>query len=468
MKTPTRFAHTLGALLLSCAVVHIVSAAPAQQADISEQEAYDIAREAYIYAYPLVVMDVTRMQMINHAEPQDIGTGPANRFIHATEFPTAGFKEVVRPNVDTLYSSAWLDLTEPMVLTMPATERYMLLPIMSMWTDVFAVPGTRTTGTGRPRTFLLAGPGWRGQPPKGMEVIQSPTRWIWIIGRIQTNGKQDYAAVRKIQAGISLTPLSAWGKGSHIPPKGTVDPAVDMKTPPPAQVAKMDAATFFSRFAWITKHNPPYFYDYPVVHRMERIGLIPGQEFNPASLPPAIRKAVEEAYMQARLTLAAGAGEGKPGWIYYTRGGAYGTDYLLRATVALHGLGMNLPQDAVYLAISTDSRDRPLSGEHRYVIRLDKGEPPVDAFWSVTVYDKEGYFVPNPLDRYALGDRDKLVRNPEGSVELYLQPTSPGKGQESNWLPTPKGQFNLLLRLYSPKDEALDGSWTPPPVERRE
>jgi hypothetical protein len=439
---------------------------------VSRQEAQEISREAYIYSYPLVLTDVTRQQLTNYAEPNETGQGPPNRFINLRAFPDPKFKIVVRPNADTLYSSAWLDLkAEPIVLSVPATDRYFMLPMLSMWTDVFAVPGTRTTGPNTARTFLVTGPGWSGNVPPDMEVIKSPTRYVWFIGRTQTNGKADYDAVHKIQDEYKLTPLNAWGKGDYVPPRGTVDPGIDMKTPPPAQVDKMDVATFFARFAEVLKDNPPNEADYPTIHRMERVGIVPGKSFDLASATPEIKSAFERGSADAKKAIIEEArkssGASGRGWSYRTTGGAYGVDYPFRAAIAYFGLGYNLPQDAIYPSLSTDSQGSPFDGNHRYVLHFEKGKlPPVRAFWSVTAYDAEGYFIPNAIERQAIGDRDKLVPNVDGSVDLYVQADSPGEAKAANWLPVAKAPFNLLMRLYWPSREILDGSWTPPAVKR--
>jgi hypothetical protein len=210
---------------------------------LSDQQAYQVAKDAYVYSYPLMLMDVTSKQATNYAEPTGVpGQSPYNQCSHAREFTPVDFKAVVRPNVDTLYSTTNLDLgPEPIVLSVPATDRYFMLPLLSLWSDVFAVPGTRTTGPNTSREFLLVEPRWQGEAPAGLEIIRSPTRYAAIIGRTQTNGPSDYDNVHKIQAGYKLTPLSAWGKGNYVPPKGKTDPSIDMKTPPPATVEKMAA-----------------------------------------------------------------------------------------------------------------------------------------------------------------------------------------------------------------------------------
>jgi hypothetical protein len=455
------------------AVKESASATPALAQNITQQEAYEIAKDAYVYGYPLLLVDVTMRRSTNYAEPTGLLTqAPFNQFSHAKAFPPADYKGVVRANVDTLYSSANLDLDPvAMVLSVPAIDRYFLLQMLSMWTDVFAAPGTRTIGRNSARDFLLVGPRWQGEAPPGLKIIRSPTRFMTIGGRTQTNGVADYENVHKIQAGYKLTPLSAWGKGEYVPPKGKVDPTIDMKTPPPDQVDKMDAATFFARLAKLLKDNPPGPCDYPMIHRLERVGFKVGQSFDLKDVPPDMRRAFERAAADGKAMVAnlgkKAMGEGGKGWTYSTHGGAYGVDYMYRAAIAYGALGENLPQDAIYPSVSTDSEGKPLDGNSAYILHFDKGRlPPVDAFWSVTAYDTDGYFIPNALKRQAIGDRDKLQFNPDGSLDLHIQADSPGPDKEANWLPVAKAPFTLLMRLYSPKAEILDGSWTPPPVKR--
>jgi len=453
----------------------LVVAGRASAQNVSEQEAYAIARDAYVFAYPLMLTHTTVQKLSNFAEPiEGDAFGPPNQFHHVRKFADPEAKIVIRTNVDTLYSAATLDLkAEPMVLTVPATDRYFMLPMLSLWADVFAVPGTRTTGRNTARTFLVVGPQWSGgDVPAELEVIKSPTRFVWIIGRTQTNGVADYENVHKVQDSMKLTPLSAWGKGAYAPPKHAVDPAIDMKADPPKVVDGMDAATYFDGFAELLRDNPPNQIDYPMIHRLERVGFKVGQSFDLAAAPEAIRKAFERGYADGKaLVLAEGkkaAGIGEKGWVYTTRSGAYGTDYLYRAAIAQCCVGENLPQDAVYPALSSDSEGRPLDGGNSYVLHFDKGKlPPVDGFWSVTAYDIAGYFIPNPLKRQAIGDRDNLATNADGSVDLYIQAASPGVDKEANWLPVGKAPFTLLMRLYSPREEFLEGNWGPPPVIRQ-
>jgi hypothetical protein len=281
-------------LFVLFAVCVAALAAPASAQAVSDQEAYQIAKDAYVYAYPLILMDVTSRQATNYAEPTGIVTqSPYNQFTHAREFTPVDLKIVVRPNQDTLYSSANLDLgPEPIVLSAPATDRYFHLPLLSLWTDVFAAPGTRTTGRDVARDFLIVAPNWQGAAPSGLEIIRSPTRFAAVIGRTQTNGVADYDTVHKIRAGYKLIPLSAWGRGDYAPPKHKVDPTIEMKTPPPVTVDKMDAAAFFARFAELLKDNPPGPFDYPMIQRLERLGFKVGQSFDLNAQPASVKQAL--------------------------------------------------------------------------------------------------------------------------------------------------------------------------------
>jgi hypothetical protein len=440
---------------------------------INEQDAYEIGVEAYTYLYPLVLMDVTRRQAVNVEAGKVVGRGPMNEFTHVRTFPPADFRDVVRPNFDTLYSIAWLDLTkEPMVIAAPDTQgRYYMLPMLDMWSDVFACPGKRTTGTGAGR-FAVVPPGWRGSLPEGVQRIDAPTPYVWIIGRTQTNGPKDYEAVHKVQDGYTVTPLSQLGKASH-PVKATIDPTVEMKTPPMTQVDTMAADQYFAYAAELLKVNPPHITDQPIVARMRRIGIEPGKSFDLGKADPAVKRALERAApdglkaMQAKVPTLAPVVNG---WQMNTDTmGVYGNYYLKRAIVALVGLGANLPEDAVYPLNIGDANGKPLTGASQYVLHFAKNEiPPAKAFWSVTLYDKNGFPTANELKRNAIGDRDALKFNADGSLDLYIQHASPGAAKESNWLPAPTGEFNLTMRVYSPKGEVLDGRWAPPAVKRVE
>lgn len=440
-------------------------------APLSEDEAVAAAVDAYVYGYPLVTMEMTRRVMTNASAPGD-KHAPMGQFASMRQYPDATFRDVTAPNADTLYSAAWLDLSrEPYVLSLPDEKgRYYLMPMLSAWTDVFADPGKRTTGTG-PQAYAITGPGWKGTLPADVKEIKSPTSLVWIIGRTYCTGTpQDYAAVHAIQDKYALVPLSAYGK-PYTPPKGTVDPSIDMKTPVRDQVNALPVGTYLAMMAKLMKDNPPAEADAPMVARMARLGIVPGRDFDMSRLSPGVAKRLEGVPKAAEERLAAferQAAKIANGWMVATDLGVYGTNYDLRALTTAIGLGANRPTDAIYPMYMGKPGEK-LMGTKKYVMHFDKGHlPPVNGFWSLTMYDQNFFFVDNPLNRYTLSQRDKLRVNQDGSVDLYIQHENPGKARQSNWLPAPAGEFNLMLRLYWPKVTApsiLEGSWTPPAVE---
>ncbi len=438
---------------------------------ISEQEAREIGIDAYIYFYPLISMDITRKQFTNIEPGKEIGKGPMNMFSNGPEYPPADFKGVVRPNFDTLYSIAWIDLTkEPMVVSAPDTGgRFYLLPMLDMWTDVFASPGWRTTGT-QAGNFILAPPGWTGTVPDGFIRIAAPTPYVWIIGRTKTDGSADYDAVHKIQAGYKVTPLSRWGKPAeavHV----KMDPSVDMKTPPKIQVDMMSSDKYFTYASELMKVNPPHITDQPIIARMKQIGIEPGKGFTFDKLDPVVQNALATVPAEAQKLMKwkiATLARVVNGWSMNTDTmGVYGNYYLKRAIITQVGLGANLPEDAIYPLNLADETGKPLDGTNKYTIHFEKASlPPVNAFWSITLYDSDGFQVANVLNRFAVSSWMPFKYNSDGSLDLYFQNESPGKDDEVNWLPAPKGAFNLTMRLYSPKFQAINGKWNPPPVVR--
>lgn len=429
---------------------------------------------AYIYGFPLVLMDVTKNVLTN--TPTLTQTkAPLNQLFSKKTFPDPSFTEVVSPNADTLYTQAWLDLTkEPMILSVPDMgDRYYLFPMLDEWSNVFFSPGTRTTGN-KKGNFAITGPNWKGILPNGVQGIQSPTNFVWIIGRIQTNGSSDFAAVNKLQEQFKLTPLSAWKTTNYRPiSKASVNSNIDSKTAPVEQVLKMDGVKFFKRLAQILKTVPIPKSDTEYVKQFEKFGFVPGKNFDTSNLSAQqvqelnqlVKKAqnkIKENWDKHPFALTVN------GWGVITKGiGTYGTNYDVRAAVAYGGLGANLPEDAIYPATNVDSNGHLLNGQFHYVIHFDKGDlPPAKAFWSITMYNDRHFFVRNPLNRYALGDRDQLKFNPDGSLDIYIQNLAPSNDKKSNWLPAPQGNFNLLFRLYEPKDEALNGTWKPPEIKK--
>jgi len=435
-------------------------------------EEFWLATDAYVYGYPLVTMEMTRRIMTNVAAAA--GTrAPMGQFARLREYPSAAFRDVTAPNADTLYTIAWADVgKEPWVLSLPDMKgRYYLFPMLDGWTSVFQVPGARTTGTGA-QTYAITGPGWKGTLPAGMTEYKSPTSLVWMLGRIYCTGTpEDYAAVHALQDQCKLVPLSAWGK-DYTPPAAAVDPKVDMKTAVREQVNALDAVSYFTLLAELMKANPPTPADADTVARFARIGLVPGQDFDKSKLKADfVARIPHIAFDRIMLQLKVGKSvKNVNGWLYDTVTGLYGTDYLNRALVTAIGLGANRPQDAIYPMSMKDADGSDYDGTQKYVMRFAKGQlPPVKGFWSLTMYDADFFFVANPLNRYSISARQKLKENADGSTDLYIQNESPGADKESNWLPAPKGRFQLMLRLYWPNEtppSIIDGTWSPPPAKK--
>lgn len=469
----TRRAATAGGLsLLAGTSLRSVARADEGLAPFEGLDEFWIASDAYIYGYPLVTMEMTRRVITNVAAPE--GTrAPMGQLIKLRQYPTAAFRDVTAPNADTLYTTAFFDVgNEPWVLSIPdMKDRYYLMPLLGGWTDVFQAPGKRTTGTGA-QTYAITGPGWSGTLPAGVKEYKSPTSIVWLLGRIYCTGTpEDYAAVHALQDQVKLVPLSAYGK-PYTPPAGKVDPEIDMKTAVRDQVNRMDTTAYFTLLAQLLKDNPPAPADAPVMARFAKIGLVAGQDFDASKLSADFAKRIPEvAFDRIMLQFKINSSvKDINGWGYTTKTGIYGTDYLMRALVTAIGLGANRPQDAVYPTSLKDAHDSAYDGANKYVIHFAKGEtPPVNGFWSITMYNADYFFVSNPINRYSISPRQNLQSNADGSIDLYIQKDSPGADKESNWLPAPAGKFVLMMRLYWPNEAEptiLDGSWTIPPVTK--
>ena len=437
------------------------------------EEAVSNAVDAYVYGYPLVTMDMTRRQFTNVATA-DAAHAPMGQVLKLRNYPAVDNHAVTAPNADTLYTTAWVDVSkEPWILSLPDMgDRYYLMPMLDGWTDVFQVPGKRTTGD-KAQKYAITGPGWSGTLPAGVTEYKSPTAMVWILGRIYCTGTpDDYSKVHALQDKVSLVPLSSYGK-PYTPPAGEVDPSFDMKTGIRDQVDAMSVTDYFNYLAKLMKTNPPAAEDAPMVEKMKAIGLIPGQDFDPSKLGAFDKEAIKVVPKVAQVKIMEyfkKAAEPVNGWTYLTKNiGIYGTDYIQRALVTAIGLGANRPQDAIYPTSQKDAAGDEYDGaSKKYVMHINKGDfPPVNGFWSLTMYDKDYFFVPNSLNRYTLSARNKFVTNADGSVDLYLQADSPGKTKEANWLPAPKAKFIPMLRLYWPKEtppSIIDGSWKPPAI----
>jgi len=426
--------------------------------------------EAYAFGYPLVIMELTKQYQLARGETS------VNRLNHRTRFPDYRFNSVVAPNVDTLYSLAHLDLrAEPMVLSVPASAgHYYMMPILDAWTNVVASPGTRTLGDKAAR-FLIAGPDWQGSLPDDMQLIRVPTRMAWVIGRFKSSGPRDYAEVNAQQRQVELSPLSQW---QHSAAPAPYDPAMARlprlatSLPPDQQLALWTQDEYFSTLCQLLPANPPREADATLVSRIRADGLISDDCQARQSAWQRLGSGIGYRKVTDLLARADELRDKLPGvngWKISYDLGDYADRYAQRALVAKIGLGANTADDAVYPNTRADKDGQPLNGKHRYLIHFDRSQlPPVKGFWSLTLYNTHLLLADNPLNRYAVGDRDDLHYNADGSLDLYIQHEAPERAElKNNWLPAPTSEFSLFLRLYWPKPEVLKRAWQPPLVQRQ-
>ncbi|MFO1157319.1 MAG: DUF1214 domain-containing protein [Reyranellaceae bacterium] len=440
-------------------------------------ESQQIAQEIYIYGYSLITTEVTRVQMSNVPKPQGALQAPLNQFSNVPRYPPADYRGVSAPNADTLYSVAWLDLSEPQVFSHPDMgERFFLFEIVDLWMhDLENSPSRRTAG-GAAANYLITGPGWKGTVPAGMKHLPMATRYMVILGRTYANGTEaDYEAVNKLQAQYRITPISAWGKAyTPVAPPVDPNPGFSMTDKPQQVILDLGTQGYFAMMARLMGSDaPPAAIDAPMVAKMARLGLVPGQPVDLKKLEPAVQAALADLPKRALAIIEANKnilGEMINGWVVTKGLGTYGTEYMKRAVVAAYGWPANQQMDAVYPYTEVDSTGKTLSGANNYTLTFPKDQaPPVNAFWSITMYLVDGgwWFVPNPLNKFTVSPRNNLKYNADGSLTLYFQNASPGADKEANWLPAPKGEFIPMLRMYWPKETTpsiLNGTWKVPPV----
>jgi hypothetical protein len=463
--------------MLAFAMAHSMLGFSAK-AELTPEEARQIAMDAYVYGYSLITTEVTRVQMSNVPAVEAGLHGPLNTFSNVKRYPPGDYRGVSAPNADTLYSLAWLDLKEAQVFSHPDMgDRFFLFPMVDLWMSIFDSPGKRTTG-GKAANYLITGPGWKGEVPADTKRISSATRYMVILGRTYANGtEKDYEAVNALQAQFKITPLSSWGKPyTFKAPPVNLNPGFSMTDKPQTVILDMGTEGYFNLMAKLMGGAaPPAKEDAPMLARMGKLGIVPGQKFEMSKLDPAVQAAIKDIPKTALEKIGANEnvmGVEANGWIITKGLGVYGTDYLKRAVVAAFGWPANLQKDAVYPLTSVDSHGDKLNGANKYTLTFAKGKtPPVNGFWSITMYmiDQGWWFVPNPLNKFTVSMRNNPKFNEDGSLTLYFQHESPGKDKEANWLPAPKGEFLLTLRMYWPKDtppSIIDGTWTLPPVHR--
>jgi hypothetical protein len=427
-----------------------------------EEYAYTIGVQAYIYGYPLVEMYRIRFKAV--FDPENKNRVPLNQFRHMRALLDHTATTVVAPNNDTLYSSAWLDLAqEPLVLDVPDTGgRYYVMQFMDFYTNNFAYVGKRSTGTA-PGSYAIVGPGWQGTLPDGLQRVSAPTNAVWLLGRTLVDSKDDLTAAHAVQDQYLLTPLSRWGKSDQPKPHSELSnfPPYDLSEP----------LKFFELLSVALHENPPPTRDGVLMNLFGQVGVGPGKTFRVDDLDAATARGLRKAIDSGRRLISA-LPSGRPvrnGWLAFSpHTGKFGDDYRYRAYVAMSAIAANDPAEAFNFSARQDDQGRPLHGDRKYLVRFEKGQvPPVDAFWSLTLYRLPGvFFVENALGRYALGDRSRQLRyEPDGALEIYVQHDSPGKDKESNWLPAAQGDFSLALRCYLPRKAIVDGAWMPPTVK---
>jgi hypothetical protein len=439
----------------------------------------DEVADSYVFGYPLVLMGVARDAAVG-TEP---GQAPLNTLRHAQALPPIGAANPPRPGVDTLDSTGWLDLGgEPVIIALPDSHgRYVDARVLDMWTNVVWSTGSQlATGAKglKAQAIAFVGPGWQGDLPQGVKRVDVPTRNAWVSVRIQSNGARDFAAIRKLQRAIRVEPLSVYTGGAPrtgdmrdagtapvAPPRGSAaDTATGTRGTPAAQVAALDAKGFFSRLADALPDNPPTPADPHALTILSDLGVTPGEPVSLPSAPDAIAAGLadgRERVATAPPNLLTGNG-----WSWFGDGaGSYGPDYALRSYAANVQLGIGTREDEVRAVVAQDSDGHPLNGANRYVIHFAPNQlPPVRGFWSITAYTRDGALGVSAPSRLAIGDRTGARRNRDGSLDVIVSST---RARNGNWLPAPRTDLQLVLRLYAPKPQATDGSWQPPAVVRQ-
>ena len=440
------------------------------QTGIAPAEARAIAKEAYIYGFPLV--DNYRAEYAYFVDRQNSEfKAPWNQIANIPRVFTPADVAVQTPNSDTPYSWLGLDLrAEPIVLTLPRIEkeRYYSVQLTDAYTFNFAYLGTRATGNDG-GSFAIAGPDWQGPTPKGVKkVIRSETELVIVVYRTQLFNPDDLANVQKVQAGYKVQPLSAFLGTS--PPQAA--PAIDFIKPLTPETQKT-SLEFFNIVNFVLQFCPTVPSEKALMAQFAKIGVGAGKTFDPDTLSPEIRTAIKQGRSDAWAAFAGGVklmDEGKltSGELFGTRE-AMKNNYLNRwlGTIGIYG---NSKQEAMYPIYRIDSNGQKLSGASRYTLRFAPGQlPPVHAFWSLTMYElPASLLVANPINRYLINSPmlPQLKRDSDGGLTLLIQNESPGQDEESNWLPAPKGPFAMYMRLYNPEQAALDGEWKAPPLHR--
>ncbi len=434
----------------------------------SERDINEIAVEAYTYLYPLVMMEVTRRHLARGERRSD-EQRQANLLLHNHEMASDKWRAVARSNIDTLFSSAWIDLSNgPATIRFPsAGDRYFMFQMLDMWTDTYAVVGSRTIGQNG-GTITLVGPAHAQsfQSTSRDIVIHCPTPTTWIIGRTYAHHGPDLQrAIEFVDEIIGQSEFEQTKSAAPFPADEST------KIPPVTKVKNLTAQEFFEFATHIMRHEGIRNTDGSISLRLRALGIIPGQAFVFSAQSSDVQAAMNSAPSIAMTRikhLLDKRGNIVNGWST-TQGdiGTYGNSYLLRAAIAYIGLAANPTVDAVYIGSISDSDGDKLDGSRSYRIHFEASDiPPALAFWSITAYDHEGFMMSNQLNRFGIRSRDAVEYNNDGSLDIYAGPVCPSMAPQSNWIPTLPGPIALQIRLYSPGETYLNGSWRPAPIER--
>ena len=424
----------------------------------TDENIWETVEDAYVYAFPLVLMDATETSATN-TEEAVTGKAPVNQFIHSVALANAQFRNVVTPNVDTIYSQVWYDLSEePMVYELPETDRFCKVQVLDGWTNTAAV-------LDKAGAYAITLSTWEGELPEGVTRIDVPTSMAWSITRIVLSGEEDLPNVYAIQEKMKLMPLSDYISGdTYEPPRGSYSEENDYI--PVDKVLSMDPITFFNKANELMVKNPPAAADKEMLEKIAAVNIGPGMEFDTSVLTGDVAENWKTMLTEVRLKLIK---EGQKfskklgQWDYYGEPiGDFNTEYAYRALVALAGLGANTVEVALYPKIEQDADGNPLTGEKSYLLHFESYPQVLEGgFWSVTAYGDDDFLIDNPIDRYCINDRSGLRANDDGSVDIILSEDAPK--DTANWLPVGDGGFHLYMRIYTPDMDALD-TWTAPTI----
>ena len=444
-------------ILLSCGLTSVCIAEPTDADTV-----WELVSDAYIYAFPLVLTDATKTLSTN-TDGSITGRAPINQINHAKKLADASFRTVVSPNVDTLYSQAWLDISaEPVIYVLPEADRFCNVQLLDAWTNTAAV-------LDKAGAYAIALPSWEGELPEGVTRVDVPTATVWTIARIVLSGNEDLPNVYAIREQMRLLPLSAYLEGGdYIAPAGTYDKENDFV--PVNKVLSMSPAEFFNTANVLMQINPSAEDDAKLLEKLAAINVGQGMTFDASILGADAAERWTQMLKGLRATLSAESvnyAQNLGQWIYFGRPiGDFGTAYTYRAMVALVGLGANTVDVAIYPKTDTDVTGAALTGEKTYTIHFETLPPTLEGgFWSVTAYNEENFLIDNPIDRYCINDRSAYRHNEDGTLDLVLSKEAPE--DTSNWLPVSDGEFHLFMRIYLPDMTALE-TWEAPVIRVQE